>query len=55
MEYEGLTKYAEELNMSKTKISFFSSTPKGGDVVWMRHALVRFFHAVALQASWNDC
>ena len=27
MEYEGLTKYAEELNMSKTKIAFFSSTP----------------------------
>ena len=40
--WDATMKYATALQEKKTKIAFFSSTPQGGGVALMRHALVRF-------------
>ncbi|RPB28633.1 UDP-Glycosyltransferase/glycogen phosphorylase [Terfezia boudieri ATCC MYA-4762] len=45
-------KYAKELRMRKIKIAYFSSTPQGGGVALMRHALLRFFKMAGVQAAW---
>ena len=45
-------KYAKELRMRKIKIAYFSSTPQGGGVALMRHALLRFFKMAGVQATW---
>lgn len=45
-------KYAKELRARKIKIGFFSSTPQGGGVALMRHALVRFLNMMGVQATW---
>lgn len=45
-------RYASSLNNRKIKIAFFNSTPQGGGVALMRHALIRFFHALNVEASW---
>lgn len=45
-------KYAKDLRARKIKIAFFSSTPQGGGVALMRHALLRFFKMAGVQASW---
>lgn len=45
-------KLADELRQKKVKIAFFSSTPQGGGVALMRHALIRFFTAIDVDASW---
>ncbi|KAI9253925.1 hypothetical protein BDA99DRAFT_587086 [Phascolomyces articulosus] len=34
------------------KISFFSSTPQGGGVALMRHALLRFFNILGIRVHW---
>jgi hypothetical protein len=34
------------------KIAFFSSTPHGGGVALMRHALVRFSHSLGTDIKW---
>ncbi|KAF8418597.1 hypothetical protein EV426DRAFT_539439 [Tirmania nivea] len=44
--------YVKELRMRKIKIAYFSSTPQGGGVALMRHALLRFFRMAGVQASW---
>lgn len=44
--------YAEQLKKANTRIAFFSSTPQGGGVALMRHALVRFFHLLGVKVSW---
>ena len=45
-------KYAKELRKRKIKIAYFSSTPQGGGVALMRHALLRFFKMAGVQATW---
>ena len=45
-------KYAKELRGRKTKIAFFNSTPQGGGVALMRHALVRFLRLLNIDCKW---
>jgi alpha,alpha-trehalose phosphorylase (configuration-retaining) len=45
-------KIAEQLKSMGTKIAFFSSTPQGGGVALMRHALIRFFKLLGVDAKW---
>ncbi|KAF8652686.1 hypothetical protein AX16_004191 [Volvariella volvacea WC 439] len=47
-----VTKLADELREKKVKIGFFSSTPQGGGVALMRHALIRFLRALDVNAAW---
>ncbi|KAG8835729.1 hypothetical protein FRC17_001520 [Serendipita sp. 399] len=44
--------YAKILRENKTKIAFFSSTPQGGGVALMRHALIRLMHLLGVDAKW---
>ncbi|KAI9775361.1 MAG: hypothetical protein M1839_001277 [Geoglossum umbratile] len=41
--WNAVMKYATELKGKKVRFAYFSSTPQGGGVALMRHALVRFF------------
>jgi hypothetical protein len=50
--WDVMMKYATSLKEHKTKIAFFSSTPQGGGVAIMRHALVRFAKAIGVDLSW---
>jgi alpha,alpha-trehalose phosphorylase (configuration-retaining) len=45
-------KYAELLKARKIKIAFFNSTPQGGGVALMRHALVRFLRLLEVDVEW---
>ncbi|KKY29770.1 putative clock-controlled-9 protein [Diaporthe ampelina] len=45
-------KYADQLRKKHTKIAFFSSTPQGGGVALMRHALVRFARLMGVDLTW---
>lgn len=44
--------YAAKLKERNIKIAFFSSTPQGGGVALMRHALIRFFRTVGVDCRW---
>jgi hypothetical protein len=46
--------YANLLKANKTKIAFFNSTPQGGGVALMRHALIRFLRLVGVSCEWYD-
>ncbi|KAL6831482.1 glycosyltransferase family 4 protein [Trichoderma sp. SZMC 28015] len=50
--WEAVMHYAKTLRKHKTKIAFFSSTPQGGGVALMRHALVRFSRALGVDLRW---
>ena len=50
--WQSTMKYAESLKMNKVKIAFFNSTPQGGGVALMRHALIRFLDLVGVDARW---
>lgn len=51
-----MTTYAEKLRHNKTRIAFFSSTPQGGGVALMRHALVRFARRIGVDLCWyGEC
>ncbi|TFY53615.1 hypothetical protein EVJ58_g9355 [Rhodofomes roseus] len=50
--WNAVIKLADELREKKIKFGFFSSTPQGGGVALMRHALVRFFSALDVDAAW---
>lgn len=50
--WQATLKYAEDLKKRKIKIAFFSSTPQGGGVALMRHALVRFSQALGTDIKW---
>ncbi|CCM06026.1 uncharacterized protein FIBRA_08271 [Fibroporia radiculosa] len=50
--WNAVIKLADELREKKIKIGFFSSTPQGGGVALMRHALIRFFNALDVDAAW---
>ena len=45
-------KVAEEIKKMGTKIAFFSSTPQGGGVALMRHALIRFCKLLGVDVKW---
>jgi hypothetical protein len=44
--------YAKKLRNEKVKVAFFSSTPQGGGVALMRHALVRFSKLMGVDLTW---
>jgi len=48
-------KYAESLKRNNTKIAFFNSTPQGGGVALMRHALIRFLRVIDVDCTWYVC
>jgi alpha,alpha-trehalose phosphorylase (configuration-retaining) len=50
--WEATMKYAESLKRDGIKIAFFNSTPQGGGVALMRHALIRFLRLVGVDARW---
>jgi hypothetical protein len=50
--WNAVVKLADELREKKVKIGFFSSTPQGGGVALMRHALVRFLTALDVDVAW---
>ena len=50
--WNSMMKYADELRARKIKIAFFSSTPQGGGVALMRHALVRFSRLTGVDLRW---
>ncbi|KAF1915723.1 hypothetical protein BDU57DRAFT_281631 [Ampelomyces quisqualis] len=44
--------FADSLKEKKIKIAFFNSTPQGGGVALMRHALIRFLRLVGVDCEW---
>ncbi len=50
--WESMMKFANSLKKRGTKIAFFSSTPQGGGVAIMRHALVRFARVIGVNLAW---
>ncbi|CAK7265018.1 hypothetical protein SEPCBS57363_001368 [Sporothrix epigloea] len=44
--------HTKQLRTNKVKIAFFSSTPQGGGVALMRHALVRFSRLMGVDLTW---
>ncbi|KAL1642495.1 hypothetical protein SLS61_009646 [Didymella pomorum] len=44
--------YAKNLKKNGTKIAFFNSTPQGGGVALMRHALIRFLRLIDVDCQW---
>jgi len=50
--WKATMKYAERLKKDNIKIAFFNSTPQGGGVALMRHALVRFLRLLGISVRW---
>ncbi|KAJ4354003.1 uncharacterized protein N0V89_005735 [Didymosphaeria variabile] len=50
--WKATLKYAESLKKDNVKIAFFNSTPQGGGVALMRHALIRFLRTLEVDCSW---
>jgi glycosyltransferase involved in cell wall biosynthesis len=50
--WDTMTFYAKKLREQKVKVAFFSSTPQGGGVALMRHALVRFSRLMGVDLTW---
>jgi len=44
--------YVDRLKERGVKVAFFSSTPQGGGVALMRHALVRFLTLMGIDMKW---
>jgi hypothetical protein len=53
--WSALQHYANDIKERKVKIAFFSSTPQGGGVALMRHALMRFSHCLGTDIKWCVC
>jgi glycosyltransferase involved in cell wall biosynthesis len=51
-EFGLLLDLAKRFKKQKGKLVFFSSTPRGGGVALMRHALIRFFRLLGVNAQW---
>jgi glycosyltransferase involved in cell wall biosynthesis len=43
---------AEKFKQQEGKLYFFSSTPRGGGVAIMRHAIIRLFRLLGVDANW---
>lgn len=50
--WETTLTFAKKLRANKLKMAFFSSTPQGGGVALMRHALVRFARLLGVDLTW---
>ncbi|KAJ5616217.1 hypothetical protein N7537_001331 [Penicillium hordei] len=50
--WTAVQRYAAELKERNVKVAFFSSTPQGGGVALMRHALLRFSHYLGTDIKW---
>ena len=50
--WSAVAQLAGTLKQQKTKIAFFSSTPQGGGVALMRHALMRFSRLMGVDLTW---
>lgn len=50
--WQATLKYAQSLKQGKVQIAFFNSTPQGGGVALMRHALIRFVRTLGVDVSW---
>ncbi|KAJ4332068.1 hypothetical protein N0V95_009748 [Ascochyta clinopodiicola] len=50
--YAATMVYADSLKKNGTKIAFFNSTPQGGGVALMRHALIRFLRLIDVDCKW---
>ncbi|CAI6333445.1 unnamed protein product [Periconia digitata] len=50
--WQATIRYAQSLRDGNIKIAFFNSTPQGGGVALMRHALIRFLHTLDVDANW---
>lgn len=48
-----LEQLAHQAKTQKLKVVFFSSTPSGGGVALMRHALMRLYRSLGVDASWH--
>ncbi|KAI8583353.1 hypothetical protein K450DRAFT_223218 [Umbelopsis ramanniana AG] len=47
-----ISELANEVKDRKLRVSFFNSTPQGGGVALMRHALIRFLRLMGIDANW---
>ncbi|KAJ3041322.1 hypothetical protein HK097_002296, partial [Rhizophlyctis rosea] len=47
-----LMKLTERIKFQNLRFAFFNSTPQGGGVALMRHAIIRFFHLLNVDARW---
>jgi hypothetical protein len=50
--WDAMLKFVTSLKGKRTKIAFFSSTPQGGGVALMRHALVRLARQLGVHLKW---
>jgi glycosyltransferase involved in cell wall biosynthesis len=50
--WKALSLYADHLKDKQIRIAFFSSTPQGGGVALMRHALVRLSRLLGVDLKW---
>jgi alpha,alpha-trehalose phosphorylase (configuration-retaining) len=50
--WNAFVKIVKEIKTMGTKVAFFSSTPQGGGVALMRHALIRLFKLMGVDAKW---
>ena len=50
--WDATIKYAEALKKDNVSIAFFNTTPQGGGVALMRHALIRFLRHLGVDAKW---
>ncbi|KAJ4132308.1 hypothetical protein NW754_015123 [Fusarium falciforme] len=50
--WKAMLTYVEKLHHNDIRIAFFSSTPQGGGVALMRHALVRFARLTGVHLAW---
>jgi hypothetical protein len=50
--WEAMMSYSNSLKGKDKKIAFFSSTPQGGGVALMRHALVRLADLLGINLKW---
>ena len=51
-DFQELKELAKKFKEQEGKIYFFSSTPRGGGVAIMRHALIRLFRLLGVDANW---
>jgi len=51
-EFLELRDLAEKFKQQEGKLYFFSSTPRGGGVAIMRHAIIRLFRLLGVDANW---
>ncbi|EPE26539.1 UDP-Glycosyltransferase/glycogen phosphorylase [Glarea lozoyensis ATCC 20868] len=50
--WDAMLKFVTSLKRKGTKIAFFSSTPQGGGVALMRHALIRLARQLGVDLKW---